>query len=198
MTTPTRDRILDAALGAFATRGVDGTPITDLEAAAGLAPGSGGFYRYFATKDEALVAVVRREVERIEARRPEDLGDDATTADALAAMLDALQEVRPLMALLAREHGRAPELAAEVADRLVAGGLQRDRVWRSVLDLDADPEHVRAQGAVVLSALVGYLLATDYFGSPPAEADRASFVAALADLLDRPPSPPLPDKERSL
>ncbi len=65
MSTTTRDRILDAALRAFATRGVDGTPITDLEEAAGLAPGSGGFYRYFKTKDEVLAEVVHREIDRV-------------------------------------------------------------------------------------------------------------------------------------
>lgn len=197
MRAPTRDRLLDAALRAFATRGVDGTAITDLEAAAGLAPGSGGFYRYFATKEEALAAVVRREVERIEAHRPDRPAPDtpATTEAVLTEMLDGLREVRPLMALLAREHGRTPELAAEVAERLVVGGVARGEAWRFGLGDDAPAEVVRAQGAVVISALVGYLLATDYFGEPPAAVEPTAFVATLARLLD---GHPLPDKDGSL
>ena len=50
--------------------------------------------------------------------------------------------------------------AAKAIFHLVARG----EAWRFGLGDDAPAEVVRAQGAVVISALVGYLLATDYFG----------------------------------
>lgn len=186
---PTRERILDAALAAFAGRGVEGTPITDLEHAAGLAAGSGGFYRYFKTKDEVLAAVVRREIDRVEtaaAARPEPAPERdarAEVAATLGSMLDTLGTLGPLMAVLAREQGRIPDLAAEVADRLIDGGLRADSVRLAAAlggDAAADP---RAVGGVVMSALVGYTLARGYFGTPLGGIGRDRFIESLAALL---------------
>lgn len=55
---PTTTRLIQAALGLFATHGVAGTPIVKIEEVAGLAPGSGAFYRHFKSKAELLDAAV--------------------------------------------------------------------------------------------------------------------------------------------
>ena len=47
----TRDRILDVAIELFLREGFKGTPITDIERRAGLAAGTGSFYRHFPSKD---------------------------------------------------------------------------------------------------------------------------------------------------
>lgn len=184
----TRDRILDAALRAFASRGVDGTPITDLEEAAGLAPGSGGFYRYFRTKDEVLAAVVRREIDRVEAAERErgPVPADGDVRSMLAEGFAIVRSLRSLMAILAREHGRIPDLAAEVADRLVAGGMRADAGRFDHLTASSiDP---RSRWAITTSAIVGYSLATDYFGEPPGGVAPEDFLDALAALLAGPPT----------
>ncbi|MFN8052294.1 MAG: TetR family transcriptional regulator [Acidimicrobiales bacterium] len=191
----TRERLLDAALAAFAVNGVEGTPVTELEQRAGLAPGSGGFYRYFRTKDEVLEAAVRREVARVRERRgptapaDEGGGDDISGGDArtnlrrdFEAALDTLHTVRPLIAILARERDRIPELATEIAEELVTGGVRHEQSL-----LATDDTHTRtatdALGSVAISALVGYHLATDYFGSPPAGVGRDEFVDTLVELF---------------
>lgn len=205
MAPATRDRILDAALRAFATRGVEATPITDLEAAAGLAAGSGGFYRYFKTKDEVLAAVVRREMDRVEAEQAaqeaeapaaEAVPDDPAVAMEvrLRASLGRLRSLGPLMAILSREQGRIPALAAEVSERMIEQGLRHDAEQLAPLLDRAAADEAHDVGAVVLSALVGYTLATGYFGAPPGEVGPDRFVAALAALV----TAPLPNKERSL
>jgi len=201
MATATRDRILDAALHAFATRGVEGTPITDLEAAAGLAAGSGGFYRYFRTKDEVLAAVVRREMDRVdaanleeEAAEPVPGGDPSAVIEArLGRGLATLRSLGPLMAILSREQGRIPELAAEVSERMLEAGLRHDAARLAPLLGDVEAAEAHDLVAVILSALVGYTLATGYFGTPPGGVEPDRFVAALAGLVA-----PLPTKERSL
>jgi AcrR family transcriptional regulator len=186
--------LLDAALRSFATRGVDGTVITDLEEAAGLAPGSGGFYRYFKTKDEVLTAVVRREIDRIvdAAPAPTDAsGADprAVTEAGIRAGFTTLRSLGPLIAILAREAGRIPELAAEVADRLVERPLDQpgadtdsdaDIEERST-DALASPDRLRR--VVVLTSMVGYELSRRYFGRPPGGVEEDDLVGALADLL---------------
>jgi AcrR family transcriptional regulator len=184
MAIPTRERLLDAALRSFATKGVDGTVITDLEEAAGLAPGSGGFYRYFKTKDEVLAAVVRREIDRIVAAAPpEGVGPDGDlrgrTEEGLRAGFATLRSLGPLMGILAREAGRIPDLAAEVAERLV------ERPLDGPADLGAatpsDPDRLRR--VIVLTSMVGYELSRRYFGRPPGGVDEEALVQGLADLL---------------
>ena len=185
----TRDRLLDAALRAFAGNGVDGTAIVELEEAAGLAPGSGGFYRYFRTKDEVLEAAVRREIDRVAAQRSAGRAVEGS-ADVGAWLggefdraLDTLSTIGPLIAILARERSRIPDLAREIAEQLVEGGARYDQGLVARARPDADRSGDAALGAVVVSAIVGYHLATDYFGWPPAGVDRAAFVTALVELV---------------
>src|SRR3954464_4604795 len=56
----TRERILAASLVLFLERGFDGTSVSDIERAVGLAAGTGSFYRHFRSKDEVFVASVER------------------------------------------------------------------------------------------------------------------------------------------
>ncbi|WP_426573373.1 TetR/AcrR family transcriptional regulator [Aquihabitans sp. McL0605] len=194
MSGSTRDRILDAALAAFATRGVDGTPITDLEEAAGLASGSGGFYRYFRTKDEALAAVVRREIDNVQIAHdgePPALDPEADLRSAVRLIIEeglhTLHALGPLLAIMAREQGRIPELASEVSEQLVEGGLRHDAVRISGLLGDDDPTAAHRVMAVVLSSIIGYTLATEYFGTPPGGVDRAQYIDTVTDLVAPPP-----------
>lgn len=184
----TRDRLLDASLRAFATKGVEGTPIIELEEAAGLAPGSGGFYRYYRTKDEALDAAARREVERLDARRDQRPPIDAAAdpRDGLAAAvhewLDTLASIRRLIAVLARERDRIPDLAREISSHLVETWVRHDAAVAAAIAARGGEVDGDALGAVMISSVVGYHLATEYFGGPPAGVDRDRFVGAMVDL----------------
>lgn len=170
----TRDRLLDAALAAFATKGVDGTPITDLEADAGLAPGSGGFYRYFKTKDEVLAAAVEREMARLDA---EEETVDATDTGAhdeplparLATTLRTLAAHNRLIAIVSRERHRIPALARSLEDRVARSG--------------SGPDGDSSLSAVTVSALVGYHLAREYFGRPPGGLEPEDFAEVLAGVV---------------
>jgi AcrR family transcriptional regulator len=55
-----RRELVDAALAAFATRGIAGTSVDDIVKTAGAAKGT--FYLYFSTKDDAVTAVAERMV----------------------------------------------------------------------------------------------------------------------------------------
>src|SRR3954469_24220828 len=77
---PTRELLIDVALGLFASDGYRGTTIRKIEEAAGLTPGAGGLYRHFPSKEVLLLAAVdryRRDVAAYLARAPEvmSLGD---------------------------------------------------------------------------------------------------------------------------
>ncbi|GLZ15699.1 TetR family transcriptional regulator [Actinomadura sp. NBRC 104425] len=192
--SPTRERIMDATLELVLERGFGGTAVTDIEAAAGLSPGSGSFYRHFRSKREVFEAVFERELDRARRHRtgfergPVGGAAEAALTRRLLEQLDYLAAIRPLIMLLAREHGRFPELTARVREALLDGGIA-DEAAHLARDLDGAPgdeplrDDPHAVTAVVVSALTGYHLSREFFGRPPAGVAPERFAAALAALL---------------
>lgn len=181
MARDTRDRLLDTALTQFAARGVEAVTVTDLEEGAGLKPGSGSFYRHFRSKDDVLAAVVDREVERAERRRQQPV--PGGLAEEYGGALAALDELRPLFALLVRDGARLPHLD-RIRAVLAEGGVLLDatRLEQRMAAGEVPVRDAVGVAAVVQMALVGQHLAEQFFGGGLA-VDRDRFVAALADLV---------------
>jgi AcrR family transcriptional regulator len=193
MASGTRERIMDAALRLFGERGVAATPVTALEAAAGLSAGSGSFYRHFKDRNELLAAVVDREIVRVkkvetaQVRHPDAHG---TPAEALARQLvldlDFLRDLRPLIAILMWERG-TDEIGLRVREIMMERGVEigvADLLFRAPsAPVTADPA---AAATVMMYAMVGYFLATDYFGTAASDVDPHRFTATLAALLTNP------------
>jgi TetR/AcrR family transcriptional regulator, transcriptional repressor for nem operon len=126
----TRERILAAAGAAFRRRGVAGTGIDGVMAAAGLT--AGGFYAHFPSKAALLAAVVERLLPR--------------GADLLSAGLDEERGHAFLRAAAARylgpEHRDAPEagcpLPALLSDLPRAGDAPRRALADGLLRMAAD------------------------------------------------------------
>ncbi|GII05845.1 TetR/AcrR family transcriptional regulator [Planobispora takensis] len=197
MPSTTRERILDAALELIQQRGFGGTAVTDIEERAGLSPGSGSFYRHFRSKEHVFGELFERELERAQQhRRAFERGPlTGDSQDALARrllqQLDYMARIRPLITLLAREHGRFPELTGRIGDALLDRGIaeEADHLRRDLPGV-SDDDDPHALLAVMVSALTGYHLSREFFGRPPADVDPARFAAALARLIaaPRPPS----------
>jgi AcrR family transcriptional regulator len=81
------DRLLSAALAAFAEHGADDASLEEIARRAGV--GIGTLYRHFPTRQALLEAVYRDQVEALRARADE-LRESQSPADALAAWLRAL------------------------------------------------------------------------------------------------------------
>ncbi|MFC9690723.1 TetR/AcrR family transcriptional regulator [Kribbella sp. NPDC056951] len=193
MATGTRDRIIDAALALFAERGVAAVPVTAIEAAAGLAAGSGAFYRHFRNKTELVDALVDRELARARDRVPpaRDEADGNATevlTTRLRGDLDFLRELGPLIHILVWERGRNPELVerlrSTVFEASIESGMAEVLSLAPTQAVQDDPE---AAAQVMLSAMIGFFLAEEYYGRPagPVSADR--FARALAALLTSEP-----------
>lgn len=181
MARDTRERILDTALRQFAARGVEAVAVTDLEEGAGLKAGSGSFYRHFRSKEDVLAAVVDREVVRAEARR--QTRPSQGLVEEYTAALMALDALRPLVAMLVRDGARLPHLD-RIRAVLAEGGVQLDagRLQERMDAGEVPPRDAVAVAAVVQMALVGHLLAGQFFGEGLG-VDRERFVSALADLV---------------
>ncbi|GAA1690701.1 TetR/AcrR family transcriptional regulator [Fodinicola feengrottensis] len=191
MAAGTRERIIDAALRLFGERGVAATPVTAIEAAAGLASGSGSFYRHFKDKNELLLAVIEREMARVKKNLPQlaDLprGDDRSAAPLAAQLmsdLDFLADLRPMMAILMWERGHPSELSTKVRGAMVERGVEL-----GVADLlvqsrtPAVKDDLEAAATVMMYAMVGYFLATDFFGAAAGGVSAERFTTTLARLM---------------
>jgi AcrR family transcriptional regulator len=121
-----RERLLQAALEAFAEHGYDGTTVEQIAARAGLTERT--FFRYFADKREVLfagAADLRRLISDVAAGAP----PESSPMEAVAAALEAVAEVLPR----SRERARArqalivahPELREREVMKMsaLAGGL---------------------------------------------------------------------------
>lgn len=191
MASGTRERIIDVALRLFADQGVAATPVTAIEAGAGLSAGSGSFYRHFKDKTELLSAVVEREMARVKkdpAAQVANASGDLPPAEALAIQLrsdlDFLRELLPMMAILMWERGRAPNLGLRVQQAMVERGVEQG-VADLLLTAPAGPVAADppAAATVLMSAMVGYFLSVEYFGKPPADVGPERFTGTLARLM---------------
>jgi AcrR family transcriptional regulator len=172
----TRERLLDVALDLFAEEGFRGTTITEVERRAGLTPGTGSFYRHFASKEDLLRAAVDREVERgmvdVEASRAAapTLDDPrAQEAQQLELLLQDIRRFDRVFRLLFTEGDRVPELRDAITTALKGPGDQV--TWAD------DPLLV-----LRIVALTGYHLLTALPGSLVDGVPEQDFLRALARL----------------
>ena len=127
-----RREIMDAALAAFAEKGLTGATVADITAAAGVAKGT--FYLYFDSKDHLVAALRERFVDELtEHAMPflERMGRDDwwTLADAVAEdMVDWTLDHRDSIAFLTQAYTPETHLLLADADRkltlFLASGLR--------------------------------------------------------------------------
>lgn len=68
-TATTRDRLMSEAMRLFSEQGYRATSVAQIEAAAGLAAGSGALYHHFKSKEALLEAGIDRQLDRRQAMR---------------------------------------------------------------------------------------------------------------------------------
>lgn len=172
----------------FGEQGYGSTSVAQIEAAAGLSPGSGSLYKHFRSKQELLAAGLDR---LLRTGRPIPAPPQARDPDALVALLRdvvriglrRLEEDRDLNRLLFRGLGAFPELLQRFGDEEIR------RLHEQTVALLAEisgPATESADWSAVAVALQGatahYWLLRDLFGEHPTGVDEERFVAAVASL----------------
>ena len=173
----TRDRILTAALELFLERGFDGTTISAIERAVGLAAGTGSFYRHFRSKEEVFVASVEQSateyieefVAALEELRRIDDPRQRLRRD-FHMRLGAIRTFEPISRLITAERERFPEL-----QRMFTAALELNQ-WKLGWEDHPLP-------AIVMAALVGYGQLSQLDDSPYRDVPADDFIDALIDLL---------------
>jgi AcrR family transcriptional regulator len=161
--TPTKERIVEEAMRLFGENGYRGASVAQIEAAAGLRPGSGGLYHHFSSKEEVLAAGVRRHLERLDALRDirrvltglGDLRAELTvTARYFLAELDSQSQ---LLRILVTETRSRPKLLTAAAEQLIASTFHSFAEW---LRQAAGPELSEERAVTVATLALGSLLAS--------------------------------------
>ncbi len=110
----TRDRILEAARSLIAEKGLEGTTIKAICERAGVLPGS--FYNLFASKEQAILTVVREAIDAVDPD-PEHQGTD-TLEELVTAYVRFLEEQPDLSRVYIRigvsGAGTSPELTGRM------------------------------------------------------------------------------------
>ena len=186
--TPTRERILAAALELFAERGYAATSVGEIESAAGLSPRSGALYKHFPSKQALLESAFDQRVAEIDALQQrfelDPLGDLRAELTLAARWgLAELARERALVRIVMREGERLPGLADRFHEAIVQRGLDLSiRILERYAAERAfaidDPE---ALAEVVCASLVGFSLQQTLFGERFAGLEQERFVSAWVD-----------------
>lgn len=188
----TRGRILTEAMRLFGEKGYEPTTVAEIEAAAGLTPGSGGLYRHFRSKREVLSAGVLDQVraaadlvalmEAPEQARELPLRERLTLfAKAGFRRLDAKRDLTRL--LHRRDLSAFPELLEALRDEDLRRVFQSVTHWLEIEAGDSAPARDwQALAALLSGALAHYWLLRDAMGAHPDGVDEARYVAAWVEI----------------
>lgn len=180
--TDTADRLREAALHLFSEQGYRETTVGDLEAAAGLAPRAGGFYRHFESKEALMVDLLEAYFEEVDS----ELGFEGmfplsdTKSELLLVgrvILNHAARHRPFRLMLRRE-GRNLPAVRKLMKRINQQGAYRELVpWlERKIGMRQDLESMTAS----IFGTIFYLLYTEDHGDMPLGLDRESILESWA------------------
>ena len=181
-----RDHILSAAKRCFLRNGFHATSMQDLFAEAGMS--AGAVYRYFASKDDMIIAIVEENFRGVVAMF-RDVAGRQPGGSVGVVMADVLRSVQARddqegmarMALLTwSEALRNPELAGRFADLFALMRTEFTQIVGEYQKSGNLPQHLPADAlaATLLSILPGYILQLALLG--PAAVDLVpSAIEAL-------------------
>ena len=202
--TPTRQRIVEAAVELFAGQGFARTTVGQIESAAGLTPRAGGFYKHFPSKSAVLEEALQARTERVDrviaGLDDGPLGDPRAELTLLGRVaMRELDAEADLVRIVMKEGDQVPELRGEFFDRFPRRGYGAALTWlrRALRARRAEVEDPESLAAVIFGGLVHLHLMEVTFNRPPPETDRERYLETWVDstLAMLPAGRPAPEKE---
>lgn len=194
--TPTRERLVTEAVRLFSAQGYEATRVSQIEAAAGLAAGSGALYHHFTSKEALLEAGIARQLDRRHAMGDiralfAGLGNLRAELTVLGRYLDAvLAAETELIQIAARTPtGRSTRLDAAYS-ALVTGLKTELADWISTWAPTAPGDQCELLATVGLNSILAAHFSENLFNQPstPATADYltewTALLAARIQTLD--------------
>jgi AcrR family transcriptional regulator len=185
----TRDRLVTEAMRLFGEQGYQATSITQIEAAAGLAPGSGALYHHFKSKEALLEAGIDRQLDRRRAMHDirtlfAGLGDLRIELTMLGRyVLTVLDEETQLLQIAARtppdQSLRLNNAYAALIEGLHAEVADWIKGWVS----KTSDEDAKAIAAVGVDALLGKRATNTVFRAPATDLQDEHYIAEWTAML---------------
>lgn len=186
---PTRDRLVTEAMRLFGEQGYQATSITQIEAAAGLAPGSGALYHHFKSKGALLEAGIDRQLDRRRAMHDirtlfAGLGDLRIELTMLGRyVFTVLDEETQLLQIAARtppdQSSRLSNAYAALIDGLHAEVADWIKGWVPKID-DRDAKAIATIG---VDALLGKRSTNTVFRMPATDMQDEHYIAEWTAML---------------
>ena len=167
--TPTRERLLNEAMRLFSDKGFEATSVSQIEAAAGLAAGSGALYRHFKSKDALLAAGIDRQLDRRAAMQDirdlfAGLGDLRSELTVLGRyLLSVIDQETELLQIAARTPAGLSEHLDTAYAALVDGLTDELNGWITTWASRAASEQTRVLAALGVNSLLGQRFASHLF-----------------------------------
>jgi AcrR family transcriptional regulator len=186
---PTRDRLVTEAMRLFGEQGYQATSITQIEAAAGLAPGSGALYHHFKSKEALLEAGIDRQLDRRRAMHDirtlfAGLGDLRIELTMLGRyVLTVLDEETQLLQIAART---PPDQSARLNNAYAAliGGLYAEVAdWIKGWAPKIGNQDAKAIAAVGVDALLGKRATNSVFRVSATDMQDEQYLAEWTAML---------------
>jgi AcrR family transcriptional regulator len=191
----TREKLIDAAIELFSSKGYEGTSVADIQLTCGLTAGSGALYKHFPSKHALLEEVLRRHLEDAASTRDVVVAEMLDGVDGSAHGLEAVLRLGAQLVWQSMERNRAvirvtirdlepyPDLLDEVWDGAFKDIYrQASRMIELVLAsgniVVADPE---ATAAVLLASLTYFPILHGLIGRTPGDLDAERFLDAWID-----------------
>jgi AcrR family transcriptional regulator len=186
----TRDRLLDAALDLFASRGYERTTVGDIEAAAGFTARGGTLYKHFASKEAVLEAAVDRQVSQVTGARAIidllPLGDlRAETVLVFRYLFAEIARYEAITALIEKESASVPALGQRFWDEIAEPGYH---LGAQLLDRQLNKDgpggwDAEALAVLLIGATVNFRRAQWTFGQLALDVEEERLIQVIARVL---------------
>jgi AcrR family transcriptional regulator len=186
---PTRERLVTEAMRLFGEQGYRATSVAQIEAAAGLAPGSGALYHHFKSKEELLEAGIDRQLDRLRAMRDiralfAGLGDLRSELTMLGRYLfTVLDEETQLLQIAARTTPDQSTRLARAYAALIDGLNAEVADWLKGWVPRIGKRDARTIAAIGVNALLGKRMVATVFPASATAMQDEQYIAEWTALL---------------
>lgn len=186
---PTRERLVTEAMKLFSAKGFDATSVSQIEAAAGLAPGSGALYHHFKSKDALLDAGIDRQLDRRRAMQDirtlfAGLGDLRAELTVLGRYLLSIvdEEIELLQIAVRTPSGRSARL--DTAYAALVDGLNAELAdWIAAWAPTLVTQDRTVLAALGVNGILGARFATSLFHQTEARVPDDRYLSEWTALL---------------
>jgi AcrR family transcriptional regulator len=185
----TRERLVTEAMRLFSEQGYKATSVAQIEAAAGLAAGSGALYHHFKSKEVLLEAGIDRQLDRRRAMHDirslfAGLGDLRTELTLLGRyLLSVIDEESQLLQIAARTPTNRSSRLDDAYAALVDGLYTELADWLMGWIPEISHEDAATIAAIGVNALLGKRATKDLFHAPGADIPDQRYIPEWTALL---------------